>query len=71
MTPKQYQSAKHTLQWTHERLAEYIGKDARQSYRYARGDVPIPESIASLIRRLVEDRLTMSPRKFDERVARL
>ena len=71
MTAKQYRSARNTLQWTHEQLAEYIGKTPRQSYRYANGTIEIPDAVAKLVKRLVEDRLTMSARKFDERVARL
>jgi hypothetical protein len=48
-----------------------IGKSERQSFRYASGEVEIPDTVAKLVRRLVSDRLTMSSRKFDELVEHL
>jgi len=71
MRPKQYQSARETLDWTHQRLANAIGKTERHSHRYASGATPIPKTVAIMVRRLVQDRLTMSTRRFDEMVSQL
>jgi ribosome-binding protein aMBF1 (putative translation factor) len=66
MTAKQYQAARRALEWSHALLAETIGKSTRTSFRYASGEIEIPDTVAKLVRRLVSDRLTMSNRKFDE-----
>jgi hypothetical protein len=71
MTPNQFKHARRTLRWSYPTLAEVIGKSERMCYRYASGDVVIPEIVGKLIRRLVEDRLRLSERKFEESVARL
>jgi len=71
MRPRQYKAALDTLGWTHERLAHAIGKTERHSHRYASGFTPIPKSVAIMVRRLVQDRLTMSTRRFDEMVSQL
>jgi hypothetical protein len=71
MTAKQYRHARDTLGWTHARLAEILGKTERQSYRYANGNISIPDTVGKLVRRLVHDRLTLSERKFDQMVAEL
>jgi hypothetical protein len=49
-------------------MADTIGKSERQSFRYASGEVEIPDTVAKLVRRLVQDRLTLSSRKFDEMI---
>ena len=66
MTSNQYKHARRALQWSHAMMAETIGKSERHSYRYANGEIEIPETVAKLVRRLVKDRLTLSNRKFDE-----
>jgi hypothetical protein len=71
MTPNQFKHARRTLQWSYPRIAEVIGKSERMCYRYASGDVEIPEIVGKLLRRLVEDRLRLSERKFEQSVARL
>jgi hypothetical protein len=71
VTKNQYVHAKRTLGWSYPRLAEVLGKSQRECYRYASGDVDIPETVGKLLRRLVEDRLTLSERKFEQIVARL
>jgi hypothetical protein len=43
----------------------------RTSYRYANGDVDIPEHAARLLRLLVVLKLTLSERKFEEIVKQL
>lgn len=71
MTPRQYKHARRALDWSHAMMAETIGKSERHSYRYANGTIPIPETVAKLVRRLVSDRLTMSSRKFEHMVNHL
>jgi hypothetical protein len=71
MTSHQYRSAKKTLGWSYPEIAECLGKSERECYRYASGDVEIPETVGKLLRRLVKDRLTLSDRKFAEAVAQL
>jgi hypothetical protein len=55
----------------HARLAKTLGKSERESYRYANGDVAVPDTVGKLVRRLVQDRLTMSARRFDAMVNEL
>ena len=71
MTANQYRHARRALDWSHARMGATIGKSERQSFRYASGEVEIPDTVAKLVRRLVSDRLTMSSRKFDELVEHL
>lgn len=71
MTHNQYNAARETLAWTHERLAQVIGVGERTPYRYASGDVAIPEPAARLLRLLVLLRLTLSERKFEEIIKQL
>ena len=71
MKASQYRVARDALDWSHARLAEYLGKSERQSYRYANGGIEIPETVGKLLKRLVHDRLTMSTRPFDEMVVML
>jgi ribosome-binding protein aMBF1 (putative translation factor) len=62
LTPHQYKSARRTLGWSYPELAEAIGKSERECYRYAAGAVEIPETVGKFIRRLVQDKLTLSER---------
>jgi hypothetical protein len=71
VTPNQFKHARRTLGWAYPRIAEVLGKSERECYRYASGDVEIPEIVGKLLRRLVQDRLTLSERKFEESVASL
>ena len=64
-------AARDTLSWTHERVAKVLGVGRRTPYRYANGDVTIPEPAARLLRLLVLLRLTVSKRKFDDIVKQL
>jgi len=68
LTANQYRHARRALDWSHARMADTIGKSERQSFRYASGEVEIPDTVAKLVRRLVQDRLTLSSRKFDEMI---
>jgi hypothetical protein len=71
VTPHQFKSARRTLGWAYPKIAEVLGKSERECYRYSNGTVEIPETVGKLLRRLVQDRLTLSERKFEESVARL
>lgn len=70
MTPQEYQSARLTLGWTHQRLGNIIGVSRRSCCRYGIGDI-IPEPTARLIKLLVYLRLTVSAMKFEETVKEL
>jgi hypothetical protein len=48
-----------------------LGISRRTPYRYAAGDVEIPEPSARLLRLLVALRLTVPKHKFNELVAQL
>jgi len=63
-------AARDTLSWTHERVAKVLGVGRRTPYRYASGDVQIPEPAARLLL-LVLLRLTLSERKFEDTVKQL
>ena len=71
MTQSEYRSARETLGWTHSRMGKVLGLGPRSPYRYAAGDVDIPEPTARLVRLLVLLRLTLSRRKFEEVVEQL
>ena len=71
MTQREYRSARETLGWTHEYMARVLGVGRRTPYRYAAGDVDIPEPAARLVRLLVLLRLTLSERKFNDIVKQL
>lgn len=71
MKPAQYRHARDALGWSHIRLASVIGRTERMSYRYANGKTVIPDLVGKMVRRLVQDRLTMSSRKFNELVEHL
>jgi hypothetical protein len=64
LTPQEYQSARLTLDWTHQRLANTIGISRRTCQRYVLGRA-IPEPTARLIRLLVYLRLTVDASKFE------
>ena len=64
-------AARDTLSFTHERVAKVLGVGRRTPYRYASGDVQIPEPAARLLRLLVLLRLTLSERKFEDIVKQL
>jgi len=63
-------AARDTLSWTHERVSKVLGVGRRTPYRYASGDVQIPEPAARLLL-LVLLRLTLSERKFEDIVKQL
>jgi transcriptional regulator with XRE-family HTH domain len=70
MSPAQYRSARRTLGWTHEELAEVIGKSPRMVFRYQ--EVGIQSvTAARLIRLLVRLKLTIPEDKFDEIIDKL
>lgn len=71
MKPIEYRRSREALGWTHEKLAEVLGRTERTSYRYAAGIVPVPNAVAMVIRRLVSDKLTMSKARFETMVERL
>ena len=71
MTKREYRSAHRILGWTHLRMSQILGVGQRTPYRYAAGDVDIPEPAARLLRLLVLMRLTLSERKFNEIVKQL
>lgn len=72
MKAKEYRHAREVvLGWTHERMAEALGKVPRMSFRYANGDIEIPPSVEKAVRRLVRDKLTMSNKKFEQLVSEL
>jgi hypothetical protein len=71
MTKREYRSARETLGWTHLRMAQILGVGQRTPYRYAAGEVDIPEPAARLLRLLVLMRLTLSERKFNDIVKQL
>ena len=64
-------AARDTLNWTHKRIAQVLGVGRRTPYRYASGDVHIPEPAARLLRLLVLLRLTLSEKKFEDIVKQL
>jgi DNA-binding XRE family transcriptional regulator len=53
MKPAQYKAAREALGWTHAKLAETIGVSERTPFRYAAGEVEVPEPAARLLRLLV------------------
>ena len=63
-------AARDTLNWTHKRIAQVLGVGRRTPYRYASGDVHIPEPAARLLRLLVIMRLTFTKSSFEEIVKR-
>lgn len=66
MTPLEYKSAKATLGWSHTTLAAMLGMGLRCSFRYASGEIEIPNDRARLLRLYVLLRLSVSERKFNE-----
>lgn len=66
----EYNAARDTLRWTHERFANTLGVGQRTPYRYASG-LRIPETQRRLLRLLVLLRLTVGKRKFEEIVSAL
>lgn len=67
----EYRAAKEALEWSHEKIGHALGVGDRTPYRYASGDVEIPEPSVRLLRLLVLLRMTMSARKFEEIVDQL
>ena len=63
-------AARDTLSWTHKRIAQVLGVGRRTPYRYASGDVHIPEPAARLLRLLVIMRLTFNKHSFEDIVRR-
>lgn len=61
----EYNAARDTLRWTHEKFANTLGIGQRTPYRYASG-LRIPETQRRLLRLLVLLRLTVGKRKFEE-----
>ena len=74
MRPRRYDNeyniARKTLRWSHEKIGNTIGVAPRSPYRYASGE-PIPEPQRRLLRLLVLLRLTMNETKFEEIVNQL
>jgi transcriptional regulator with XRE-family HTH domain len=64
MTPAEYDAARTSLGWTHADIAEALGVSRRVPYRYASGQVEVPEPTARLLRLLVLLQLTSGARKF-------
>ena len=64
-------AARDTLSWTHERVAKVLGVGRRTPYRYASGEVQIPEPAARLLLLLVLLRLTFNKQKFEDIVKQL
>jgi len=71
MKHREYNSARETLGWTHEKLGEVLGVSKSTVYRFARGEGNSSEPAARLLRLLVLLRLTMSERKFEDIVKQL
>lgn len=67
----EYQHARETLDWTHEKLARKIGTNERTVYRYASGDVEIPPDRRRLLKLLVLLKLTLSEKKFEQIISQL
>jgi hypothetical protein len=59
MTPNQYRSAIEKLGLSQVRAAAFLGVSVRSSHGYARGEYPVPEAVAKLLRLMV--RLGLSP----------
>lgn len=55
MTPRQFRAARRTLGFTQQRLAEALGTHFTTIFRWEQGRVPIRESAARLLTRLVEE----------------
>ena len=64
-------AARDTLSWTHERVAQALGVGRRTPYRYASGDVQIPERAARLLRLLVVLHFTFTGQKFERIVKQI
>ena len=54
MTKNQYRFALANLGWTQVQAAHFFKVDTRTSRRWALGEVPIPESVAKVLRYLVK-----------------
>ena len=65
MTPRQYQAARHELQWTNAQVAKALCKTERTIYRWLEIDDFDPMA-ARLIRLLVRLRMSMSETRFSE-----
>ncbi len=50
MTPAEYTAALAELGLSHSRAAALWGKDVTTSRRYSKGQIPIPEATAKLLR---------------------
>jgi hypothetical protein len=64
-------AARDTLNWTHKRIAQVLGVGRRTPYRYASGDVHIPEPAARLLRLLVVLHFTFTGQKFERIVKQI
>ena len=56
MTPHQYRAARKALDFTHEQIADVLGKSIRQSFRYQDRGVEL-ETAARLIRLLANSHI--------------
>jgi len=65
MTPRQYQAARHELQWTNAQVAKALCKTERTIYRWLEIDDFDPMA-ARLIRLLVRLRMSLSDNKFNQ-----
>ena len=57
MTPTQYRSAIKALGLSQERAGDWLGIGRRTSQGYALGEYPVPESVALLLRLMVNLKL--------------
>jgi hypothetical protein len=53
MTPTQYRAACAKLNISIIKSGEALGVDKRTGQRYAAGDIPIPETVAKLLRAMI------------------
>lgn len=58
MTPKQYADAIDRLGLSQRAAGAFLGIDERQSRRWIAGDARIPESVAKLLRLMINLKLT-------------
>jgi ribosome-binding protein aMBF1 (putative translation factor) len=52
MTPDRFRECLQSLQWSQRFFAGFIRKDDRLVRRWASGDAPIPEEVATILERI-------------------
>lgn len=55
MTPDEFKAARQALGYSQARMAEALGVHLRTAWRWERGERAIPEPVARLIDRMLED----------------